>query len=101
MSSTTSLTKDKLLELSKEQLVELLLQHTNMVLQHAEIKEVRRLARVIARKMSGGTRSPFGSETMVVLSSLFATWNLRHQDPLTSYRQMMVNAQRCPASKAT
>ena len=32
---------------------------------------------VIARKICGGTRSPEGSETMVIFSSLFATWQLR------------------------
>ena len=34
-------------------------------------------SQVIARKISGGTRSPSGSQAMVVLPSLFATWQLR------------------------
>jgi hypothetical protein len=32
---------------------------------------------VIARKISGGTRSARGSDTMAVLRTLFATWSLR------------------------
>ena len=37
---------------------------------------------VIARKISGGTRSAKGSETKMVLASLFGTWKLRGLEPL-------------------
>lgn len=36
---------------------------------------------VIARKVSGGTRSPKGSQTRMTLSSLFATWMAQHKNP--------------------
>jgi len=52
--------------------------------------------RVIARKISGGTRSPSGSQTMAVLSSLFATWQLRGEECLGACRQMLREAQRRP-----
>lgn len=48
--------------------------------------------RVIARKISGGTRSEAGSQTMTVLSSLFATWKLRGEETLTACQNMMQNA---------
>jgi transposase len=50
-------------------------------------------SRVIARKISGGTRSPVGSQTMAVLSSLFATWQLRGEECLSACRQMLQEAQ--------
>ena len=37
---------------------------------------------VIARKISGGTRSPHGSQTRMMLQSVVATWDLRGLDPL-------------------
>ena len=36
---------------------------------------------VIARKISGGTRSPRGSETRMGLSSLFGTWTAQQLNP--------------------
>ena len=36
---------------------------------------------VIARKISGGTRSPKGSRTRMGLASLFGTWTARHLNP--------------------
>jgi transposase len=39
---------------------------------------------VIARKISGGTRSAQGSQTRMVLQSLVATWDLRGQDPVAA-----------------
>ena len=36
---------------------------------------------VIARKMSGGTRSPKGSQTRMTLTSLFATWIAQQLNP--------------------
>ena len=37
---------------------------------------------VIARKTSGGTRSPRGSQTVAILRSLFGTWDRRGLAPL-------------------
>ena len=39
---------------------------------------------VIARKISGGTRSDEGSQTRMGLASLFATWHAQGRDPLQS-----------------
>src|SRR5712692_6338540 len=36
---------------------------------------------VVARKISGGTRSPQGSETRMGLASLFGTWMAQHLNP--------------------
>jgi hypothetical protein len=44
---------------------------------------------VIARKISGGTRSPKGSKTRMILMSLFGTWNLKGLDPLTTCMAML------------
>jgi transposase len=49
--------------------------------------------RVIARKISGGTRSSAGSTTMAVLASLFETWGLRRQNALEACRAMLVASQ--------
>ena len=53
-------------------------------------------SRVIARKIRGGTRSPAGSQTMAVLSSLFATWQLRGEECLSACRQMLQEAKQPP-----
>lgn len=45
---------------------------------------------VIARKISGGTRSKKGSDTRAVLMSLFATWQARGLDPLQACAQMLM-----------
>jgi hypothetical protein len=45
---------------------------------------------VIVRKVSGGTRSGQGSETMMRLMSLFGTWRARGLDVLEACRQMLV-----------
>lgn len=55
--------------------------------------------RVIARKISGGTRTSSGSQTMEVLSSLFATWQLRGQECLQACRAMLTKAQKKPTLK--
>lgn len=39
---------------------------------------------VIGRKISGGTRSPQGSQTRMILQSVVATWELRGLDPLAA-----------------
>lgn len=44
---------------------------------------------VIARKISGGTRSPRGSSTRMGLSTLFATWSAQGRDPLVECRQLL------------
>ena len=40
---------------------------------------------VVARKISGGTRSARGSATRMVLQSLVATWELRGLDPVAEF----------------
>jgi transposase len=45
---------------------------------------------VIARKVSGGTRSVRGSNTRMILMSLFGTWNLKQLEPLVACRAMLV-----------
>ncbi len=49
---------------------------------------------VVARKISGGTRSPKGSKTNSILRSLFETWALQGQNTLTACRQMLVDYNR-------
>jgi hypothetical protein len=44
---------------------------------------------VIARKISGGTRSKKGSKTRCVLRSLFATWKAQGRDVMDTCRQML------------
>jgi len=55
-------------------------------------------SRVIARKISGGTCSPVGSQTMTVLSSLFATWQLRGEESLSACQEMLREAQPQPVA---
>jgi hypothetical protein len=43
--------------------------------------ERRRRHLVTARTMSGGTRSPAGSDTKMTLRSLFGTWRVRGLNP--------------------
>lgn len=45
---------------------------------------------VIARKVSGGTRSPAGSRTRMVLASVLATAQLRGHDPTATCRQFLL-----------
>jgi transposase len=49
---------------------------------------------VIARKVSGGTRSPHGSETNSILRSLFETWALQGGSAVVACRQMIIDASR-------
>jgi hypothetical protein len=44
---------------------------------------------VIARKISGGTRSEGGSQTRMVLQSLVATWELRDLDPVEQFLALL------------
>jgi transposase len=45
---------------------------------------------VIARKVSGGSRSPDGSRVTMALASLFATWQAQDRDPLQACQQMLL-----------
>jgi hypothetical protein len=47
---------------------------------------------VMARKVSGGTRSPRGSKTSSVLRSLFETWALCGRNSLDACREMIVGS---------
>jgi len=44
---------------------------------------------VIARKISGGTRSAKGSDTKMTLMSLFGTWKLRGEDSISACMEML------------
>jgi transposase len=44
---------------------------------------------VVARKVSGGTRSKRGSTTRMVLQSLVATWDLRGLDPVARFLALL------------
>jgi transposase len=44
---------------------------------------------VTARKVSGGTRSAKGSDTKMVLASLYGTWLIRNLDPLQECQRML------------
>jgi transposase len=57
--------------------------------------------RVIARKISGGTRSAEGSKTMAVLASLFETWRLQGQNALEACRQMLIDSQKPTRTQPT
>lgn len=47
---------------------------------------------VIARKISGGTRSPRGSQTKMILASLFGTWHLQGKNPLEECLSLLTAA---------
>jgi transposase len=48
---------------------------------------------VTSRKISGGTRSPLGSETKMTLASLFGTWRRRGINPFHACRALLVSPQ--------
>lgn len=54
---------------------------------------------VVARKISGGTRSPKGSKTSSVLRSIFETWALQDVNTLEASRELIISANRktCPS----
>ena len=64
--------------------------------EHPEVPSDNNLAErslrpaVIARKVSGGTRSPKGSQTWTGLRSLFSTWRARGQPLLRSCRELLL-----------
>jgi len=47
---------------------------------------------VALRKVTGGTRSRQGSDTQAVLMSLFETWKLRGENPLTACQKMLAGS---------
>lgn len=47
---------------------------------------------VVARKISGGTRSARGSKTMTTLRSLFETWTLRGYNTVDACREMITSS---------
>ena len=55
---------------------------------------------VIARKISGGTRSAQGSQTRMVLQSLIATWDVRGQDPVAALLDLLRKPQQSPSAFA-
>lgn len=64
--------------------------------EHPEVPATNNLAErslrpaVIARKISGGTRSPKGSKTKMGLMSLFGTWVLRRQPLLPTCQRLLL-----------
>jgi len=52
-------------------------------------RRIRPLA--VARKISGGTRSPEGSATRMALYSLFATWQARGLNPFTACLALLIS----------
>jgi hypothetical protein len=56
---------------------------------NAAERAIRPLA--VARKISGGTRSPKGSDTKGILASLFGTWQRQGLNPFTACLQMLVS----------
>lgn len=48
---------------------------------------------VTCRKISGGTRSPHGSDTAMTLASLFGTWTAQGLNPLVACRQLLTSPQ--------
>ena len=48
---------------------------------------------VMSRKVSGGTRSPQGTDTKITLASLFVTWHAQGLNPLTACRQLLASPQ--------
>ena len=48
---------------------------------------------VTCRKISGGTRSPAGTQTKMTLASLFGTWRLQGLEPLAQCRALLTPSQ--------
>lgn len=46
---------------------------------------------VVARKISGGTKTPKGSQTKAILTSLFDTWQLQNLNPLQQCRLLLTS----------
>jgi hypothetical protein len=58
---------------------------------NAAERDLRHL--VTTRKISGGTRSPNGTETKMILSTLFGTWTARAINPLHACLQLLLSPQ--------
>ncbi len=48
---------------------------------------------MISRKISGGTRSQQGSDSKMVLASLFGTWRAKGLNPFLECRQLLISPQ--------
>lgn len=48
---------------------------------------------VVARKISGGTKTPKGSETKAILTSLFDTWQLQNLNPFQQCKLLLSTCQ--------
>jgi transposase len=48
---------------------------------------------VTGRKISGGTRSPRGTDTKMKLSTLFGTWRVQGLNPFLACRQLLISPQ--------
>ncbi len=48
---------------------------------------------VTVRKISGGTRSPAGTDTRMTLATLFGTWRLQGLEPLAQCRALLTQSQ--------
>ena len=48
---------------------------------------------VASRKISGGTRSPQGTDTKMALASIFGTWRAQGSNTLTTCRQLLASPQ--------
>jgi transposase len=58
---------------------------------NAAERAIRPLA--VSRKISGGTRSPWGTATKGVLASIFSTWTLRSLNPFSACRELLLSPQ--------
>ena len=48
---------------------------------------------VVSRKVSGGTRSPQGTETKMTLASVFGAWRAQGLNPRSACRQLLISPQ--------
>ena len=48
---------------------------------------------VVSRKVSGGTRSPQGTDSKMALASLFGSWRANGLDPLSQCRRLLISPQ--------
>jgi hypothetical protein len=55
---------------------------------------------VIARKISGGTRSRQGSRTRMILQSLVATWDVQGRDPVAEFMTLLAQPRPTPSGIA-
>ena len=48
---------------------------------------------VVSRKISGGTRSQQGTQSKMILASLFGTWRVQGVNPLTACQDLLASPQ--------